>query len=745
MTAGGKINLYIPPNPHEKVSKENALSTHSLNINRNITCIEFCPLQDEEEIEKKERLMLIKKPKTKKNSKEKEEKKPKKEEKDLIPRKSEVLFIGCEISLLCYDIMENKTLFDREITEGVLCMACGRFSNFNEPLCLAGGNCNIVGIDINGEEKFWTVLGGNAICMELGYYLSDNNCSLFVGTDDYTIRIYKDEEPLLEINENTKIVIICPIEDDYFCYGLETGTVGLYKGKDKKWTKKEKGYCTAMEIRDFKGEGTVEVLVGMSTGKIVFFDANTGKEYFNFYVNHPISKFFYGDFILSQRNIEDNILIKQNDIEEEEDEDDQIICFTENGDVYGYIYGNKNFISTEHEYESKDKKVREEDLNEYEALLKEKNKLLDELEDLAVRESNRNKINAPKEGNELPQTLKVDIDLESNDKDKCADLTLEATDNAIIKAVIISSEQIYQGETFVKYPKSESNNAIVQIKTKKDLHINLHIKVLLGTNSLVDDYIVLEYNKIIPKYCFYILLREEDEYKSKLKQGISFTFDDRIERLILFLEEKFNIPAKEISAFKKDDANFKIRFRSLRTDIILEINVLKGNKLSILTDEIELCGNLVQDLAQFLNKEDLNTNIDYKKYAQSYEEIFNRIEELDNERNHLNINMSDIITNIKDLYVKAEDNRLIDNIKGFKDYFRKIDVQNNQLLDEFEKRSEKYQQLLSDLKSVNEMIQLGSNLKCGKYKKEMVSECRKCIKNKDYALLMKIISSGESH
>ena len=745
MTAGGKINLYIPPNPHEKVSKENALSTHSLNINRNITCIEFCPLQDEEEIEKKERLMLIRKPKTKKNSKEKEEKKPKKEEKDLIPRKSEVLFIGCEISLLCYDIMENKTLFDREITEGVLCMACGRFSNFNEPLCLAGGNCNIVGIDINGEEKFWTVLGGNAICMELGYYLSDNNCSLFVGTDDYTIRIYKDEEPLLEINENTKIVIICPIEDDYFCYGLETGTVGLYKGKDKKWTKKEKGYCTAMEIRDFKGEGTVEVLVGMSTGKIVFFDANTGKEYFNFYVNHPISKFFYGDFILSQRNIEDNILIKQNDIEEEEDEDDQIICFTENGDVYGYIYGNKNFISTEHEYESKDKKVREEDLNEYEALLKEKNKLLDELEDLAVRESNRNKINAPKEGNELPQTLKVDIDLESNDKDKCADLTLEATDNAIIKAVIISSEQIYQGETFVKYPKSESNNAIVQIKTKKDLHINLHIKVLLGTNSLVDDYIVLEYNKIIPKYCFYILLREEDEYKSKLKQGISFTFDDRIERLILFLEEKFNIPAKEISAFKKDDANFKIRFRSLRTDIILEINVLKGNKLSILTDEIELCGNLVQDLAQFLNKEDLNTNIDYKKYAQSYEEIFNRIEELDNERNHLNINMSDIITNIKDLYVKAEDNRLIDNIKGFKDYFRKIDVQNNQLLDEFEKRSEKYQQLLSDLKSVNEMIQLGSNLKCGKYKKEMVSECRKCIKNKDYALLIKIISNRESH
>ena len=705
-------------------------------------------MDDEEELEKKEKKMLISKSKTKDKNEKKEKNKEKEKQKDkyIIERKSDVLFIGCEISLLCYDIMENKTLFDREITEGVLSMCCGRFSNFKEPLCLAGGNCNIVGIDINGEEKFWTVLGGNAICMALGYIEDDNINALYVGTDDFTIRVYKDEESISEINENTKIVIITPLQDDYFCYGLESGTVGLYKGKEKKWFKKEKGYCTSMEMRDFIGENTVEVLVGMSTGKIILFDSNTGKEYLNFYIDNPISKFFYGDFILSQRQIDEIQLEKLNkDEEDDEDEDDQIICFTENGDVYGYIYGEKNYIPTEREFESKDKKVTEEELNIYEQLLKEKNRLLDELEDLAVRDSNKNKINAPKEGNELPQGLKVDIDLESNDKDKCADLTLEANNNAVIKTVIIMSEQIYQGETFVKYPKNETNKAVVQIKTKKDLHINLHIKVLLGINTLVDDYVVLEYNKIIPKYCFYILLREEDEYKSKLKQGISINFDDRIDRLILFLEEKFNIPAKEFESYKSDDLNFNVRFRSLRTDIILEINVRKGNKLSILTDEIELCGNLLQDLALFLKKEDLDTKIDYSIYGKSFEPIFKRIEELDNERNHLNINMTDIITNIKDLYVKAEDNRLIDNIKGFEDYFRKIDVQNAQLLDEFEKRSEKYQQLLNDLKSVNEMIQLSSNLKCGKFKKAMVSECRRCIRNKDYDLLMKIISNGEIH
>jgi Bardet-Biedl syndrome 2 protein len=698
-------------------------------------------LEDEEELEEKEKQKRIHRVKTKEAKTKKDKDKDKIENE--IERKSDVLFIGCETSLMCYDIMENKTLFDREITEGVLCMVCGKFSSFKEPLCLAGGNCNIIGVDINGEDKFWTVLGGNTICMDLGDFNKDNKNELFVGTDDFTIRIYKDEEPILEINENTKIIIIAPIEDDYFIYGLETGTIGLYKGNIKTWSKKEKGYCTSIYLKDFIKEETYEALIGMSTGKIILLDANTGREILSFYIDHAVSKFFYGDFTLSLRQMNENINDNKN-IDEDDDEKDRIICFSENGDVYGYCYGEKDYIVTEREFISKDKKVSEQDLNEYEKLIKEKNRLLDELEDLAVKESNKSKINAAKEENNIPSDLTVNIDLESNDEDKCADLILEATKGGIIKMIIIVSEQIYQGETFVKYPKDETSKAIVQIKTKKDLNINLHIKVLVGMNSFLDDYQVLEFNKIIPKYCFYILLREENEYVSKIAQGISLDYNDRVDRLIIFLEASFNIPKEDLNSFKKDDKTYRIRFRSLRTDKILEINIKDGNKLSILTDQIELCGNLVQDFALFFNVENLNTNIHYSIYAKSYEEIFNRIELLDNERNHFNINMSDIITNIKDLFVKAEDNRLIYNIKGFRDYFRKIDVNNAQLLDEFEKRSDKYQQLLNDLKSVNEMIQLGSNLKCGTFKKAMVTECRKCIKNKDYKLLMRIISTGES-
>lgn len=142
----------------------------------------------------------------------------------------EYLFIGSPTSLMCYDIAENKTLFSNELLNGV-------FSKFNYPLCIVGGNFLIQGFDINGEENFSTFAGGNAICMGMSEFDDDSFLELIVGTDDYSIRIYKDEKSSLEINENTKIVLIYPYENTKFIYGLDNGTVDLYERGEKVWKK----------------------------------------------------------------------------------------------------------------------------------------------------------------------------------------------------------------------------------------------------------------------------------------------------------------------------------------------------------------------------------------------------------------------------------------------------------------------------------------------------------------------------
>lgn len=81
-----------------------------------------------------------------------------------------------------------------------------------------------------------------------------------------------------------------------------------------------------------------------------------------------------------------------------------------------------------------------------------------------------------------------------------------------------------------------------------------------------------------------------------------------------------------------------------------------------MTDEIELAGNIFQDLISFFQIVDLDTQIVYPDIIQELNIVIQRIEKLDSIRNQFNINMSEIIAFIKDLFVRAEDNRLLDNL-----------------------------------------------------------------------------------
>ena len=125
----------------------------------------------------------------------------------------------------------------------------------------------------------------------------------------------------------------------------------------------------------------------------------------------------------------------------------------------------------------------------------------------------------------------------------------------------------------VQYPSTETNKIVIQIKNDKDMNINLHIKVLVGNSYYGKDFQVFEFNKIIPKYCFYILLRDDllAQYKIQLKQGVSFRINERLERLLLWLESNFNIPLKELSNFKNNDNTYDIKFLSFRTDKVMQI------------------------------------------------------------------------------------------------------------------------------------------------------------------------------
>jgi len=61
---------------------------------------------------------------------------------------------------------------------------------------------------------------------------------MIVGTDDFAIRFYKNENVLHEINETTEIVNLTSLSENKFIYALENGTIGIYNNRERSWRKK---------------------------------------------------------------------------------------------------------------------------------------------------------------------------------------------------------------------------------------------------------------------------------------------------------------------------------------------------------------------------------------------------------------------------------------------------------------------------------------------------------------------------
>jgi Bardet-Biedl syndrome 2 protein len=162
-----------------------------------------------------------------------------------------MLFIGSETNLLAFDVENNCDLFDREVTDGLNCLTFGKVPSSEEPVVVAGGNCSIVGLDYQGEEQFWTVTGDNARAIEFMDWDEDSEVELVVGSDDFNIRVFKDEELIFDIKEEAAISIIKRIKSNIFGYALENGTYGCYYSRKRLWKQRAQGKVNTIVGMDF--------------------------------------------------------------------------------------------------------------------------------------------------------------------------------------------------------------------------------------------------------------------------------------------------------------------------------------------------------------------------------------------------------------------------------------------------------------------------------------------------------------
>jgi Bardet-Biedl syndrome 2 protein len=157
----------------------------------------------------------------------------------------------------------------------------------------------------------------------------------------------------------------------------------------------------------------------------------------------------------------------------------------------------------------------------------------------------------------------------------------------------------------------------------------------------------------------------------------------------------------------------------------------------ILTEDIELAGDVLQDLCAALQITELESVAEFPREMEAFRAVLLRVDEYNATRLKLTAEMADQSNAAKTLVIRAEDARILGDVKAMRGAYSELYSLNAELIGEYNKRANNHEQLLAALKEVNHMIQKTARLRVGSAKARVVSECRAAIKANNIHSLFK--------
>ncbi|XP_054160057.1 Bardet-Biedl syndrome 2 protein homolog [Oppia nitens] len=634
---------------------------------------------------------------------------------------NDVLVIGTPTSIMVYDVITNSDLFYKEVPDGANAVIIGEVGTIHKPLAIVGGNCALQGFDYEGTDSYWTVTGDNITCMVLTDLDEDGQNELLVGSDDHDIRVFKEDAITYELSETDTITSLCAISPHTFAYALANGTVGVYHKKERLWRIKSKNQAICLLSFDVNQDGKPELVTGWSNGKLDARNIENGEVLFRDNLSHSIAGLLVADYNL------DGI-------------DELIVCTVE-GEIRGYVSASPQERQSVMDANFEQDTVRE--------MMKKRQNLLMELRN--YEENSRiqriadpfiSKAKATMENDQfgaIPANtqLRSALVISQTDKLPCVELTLETTNDTIIRTVVIFAEGIFKGESQVIHPvDSQVRSEIsVALRPPKDLAIDLHVKALVGYKSSFH-YHVFELTRHLPRFSMYAVTK----LTAKPQSHVSFVLPEKLVRVTTWLNANFLL----VEEFDYGET-LDISFVSLRdgSPLALEMDGRTG-ELTVRTDNIELAGDIVQSLVyEYLGIEDMSSTASFPVEVDKLKKFVNQVEELQNVRQRLAAEIADNSVAIRELVVRAEDARLIGEIKLMKNLYNDLNTFNTDLITEYKIRCQNHQDLVDSLKQVNVCIQRAGNLRVGKPKSQLINSCRNAIQQNNLNLLSRIISDDE--
>ena len=636
-----------------------------------------------------------------------------------------MLLVGSQTNLLAYNVERNTDLFYKELPDGANAILVGKLSNNADPLAFVGGNCSIQGIDCKGQDRFWTVTGDNVTALALCDFNRDGNTELIAGSEDYDIRVFCNDVLVDEFSEADVVTSLCAVKDDQFSYALASGIVGMYKGTERVWRVKSKNQPICMHSFDINNDGVPELIVGWSSGKLDIRNSQTGEVIFKDTFSSHIAGIVQADYRMDGKV--------------------ELICCSVDGEVKGYL------PESLHQAAAKpvDVAMDNEKLKE---LNQRKQTLLLELKNFEVNEKVAKSTDpfAEMSGSGpmgvIPAAtiLKTEFSAVTPDpRTKLSphiELSVQTSKGTVIRCLAVFAEGLFDQESHVVHPplNKVTNEIKLPLYPDKDISTDLSIKAYVGQPNSTHFH-VFEAARVLSRFSLYIPSSLTAEPKPL--GAVTFNINDRLERILAWANENFLYhPGTDAIT----TTYLHAAYLSLRTNTLLIVKAepSQNGKVTLQTDDMDLAGDIVQSMASFLHIEDLQSSADFPKQMEDLRGVVAKVSGYQSARQRLSAEMADNSGIIKNLIIRAEDARMMNDISNMKKAYIQLHDLNSDLITGYKIRSNNHLELLDCLKIINQAIQKAGNLRVGKPKTLVVAACREALKTSNVEQLIKAMKTG---
>ncbi|CAM9655156.1 unnamed protein product, partial [Discosporangium mesarthrocarpum] len=315
----------------------------------------------------------------------------------------------------------------------------------------------------------------------------------------------------------------------------------------------------------------------------------------------------------------------------------------------------------------------------------------------------------------IPLNTEVKAKLQPNTRDGGLELLISTNNEAVIASVVAIDLDggLFEGETLVVNSTVPSCETSMNIRPARFQATTLTLQVHVGTRGYPNILYAFELEKHVPKFGGFSHVIMKSPFLSGPRE------------------------IKEVFTSWGSGTNFGVY-----QDLWIQARKGKGVEVRFRCDSMELAGEVLQDLCRFTEVTEVQSVALFPHEMETLRKLLESASEYNNLRHQLTADMADNSHRIKALIVRAEDARILGDMPLMRRMYAELFTLNKQCVAEYSKRANNHQALLAALKEVNQTIQKASNLRVGKAKTRVVTECRAAIKSNNVDALVQIMTDG---